>query len=88
MKHVEIATLAGKLVRDSNLLADTFIGLEQVGKAEAGQTMIKIENGHEILIHKKEDTIALLEDQKHALIDAMRSAISKLDNRPQIAEHS
>lgn len=82
MNNIEIATLAGKLVRDSSLLANTFIGLEQVGKAESGQTMIKIDGGAEVLIHKKEDTLALLEDQKHALIDAMRSALRKLDNRP------
>ena len=82
MNNAETQTVASKLVRESNLLADTFIGLEHVGKAEPGQTMIKIHSGQEIMVHKKEDTLALLEKQQHDLIDSMRAALNKIDNRP------
>ena len=88
MNEAEINTLTGKLVRDSKLLADTFVGIQVIGKAQDGQTMIKFHTGKELVIHKKEDTTALLEDQKNTLIDSMKSAIKKLDDRPNAAEHS
>jgi len=74
---------AAALVSKARSLADT-IGCEEfIAKREEGDITARFGEGVEIVIHKKEDTLKVLESQKSDLIDDINSLIDSLDRRPK-----